>query len=857
MRKFIPLLITVCIAVFLFSEQEAHAQALDTLKIKVEVDSLIALGQSLRKTYDYHEATKVYKIALALIGTIDYDAEKEGVILGNLGSTLYYTGQVDEALKMWKEAVTTFNKIGNNSRESDILNNIGYIYQDRGDYDTAIEYFTSSLEVARAIQDTSREANRLNSLGGVHVYMNDYSKALNFFQKSLVVNEEFDDRVGVANSLSGIGNVYYNVNDYTSAQRYFLKALEIFQETDHKRGIVITLSSLGDVCLSTGDYDEGLAFYKQSLELSSELNMKELEAEVLNDIGVAYSVKGEYPSAWKYIDSSWKIVHEMNILDMMVRNIQDGGNIFMELGEYEKALSELFLALELFKRFEDKKMTSFIYAEIAKAYSNQKSDSIAVTCYEKAINIAEKLRGKLEVASHKSTFTASFAYFYSGIVHSLLNIERDGEAYNYIERCRARSFLDILASSNVAVGKSRHAEFLQKEEELQEHKSKLEEQIATVDNTLLVAELRGKLEEEWGSINALIDEKKQYEPELVSMVTVNPLTLTEVQDQMDPKSTILEYMLTEEKTIIWLITPSQLEVYQVEVGGDSIASLVRGFRDAIVSGSSIDKRARKLYDILIVPAEKKIKTKNLTIIPHGYLHYLPFQALQNQKGKYLVDRYDINYLPSASVLKYLEPKKRSKGKTLLAIGNPATHNEEYKSLPFAEQEVNQIAEFYKQNKLLIGEAATEDEVRKLAPKYDILHLACHSELNSAYPLFSGLILAPGDEQDGELDVHEIFTMDLNADLIVLSACQTGLGHLTTGDELVGLSRAFIYAGTPTVLSSLWVIQDESTAYLMAEFYKNLKKYDKAEALCKAQISTKKKYPSPYHWASFVLIGDPE
>lgn len=220
--------------------------------------------------------------------------------------------------------------------------------------------------------------------------------------------------------------------------------------------------------------------------------------------------------------------------------------------------------------------------------------------------------------------------------------------------------------------------------------------------------------------------------------------------------------------------------------------------------------------------------------------------MKNKKGKYLIDRYNISYLPSASVLKYLEPKKRPKGDKLLAFANPTTNRDDHKPLPFAEKELNDIAQFYEQKLLLSKADATEDRFRELAPDYDIIHLACHSELNSAYPLFSGLLLAPGEEQDGELDVHELFTTDLNAYLVVLSACQTGLGHLTTGDELVGLSRAFIYAGTPSVVSSLWVVNDESTAYLMTRFHRNLRKYDKAEALRRAQLEAKNRYKSPYY-----------
>ena len=293
----------------------------------------------------------------------------------------------------------------------------------------------------------------------------------------------------------------------------------------------------------------------------------------------------------------------------------------------------------------------------------------------------------------------------------------------------------------------------------------------------------------------------------------------------------------------------------MDIGGDSLKALVMGFRKAIQDQSETGEVSHRLYDLLIAQAVDRIKTDNLIIVPHGILHYLPFAALQDPKGRCLLEDYRIRYLPSASVLKYLPSKRKGRGQTMLALGNPATDRKGFASIPLTETEVNEIGGLQPAGRVLTGAQATETEFKRLAPQSDILHLACHGDLNSAYPMFSCLLLAPDSLEDGELDVHEIFQLDLHASLVVLSGCQTGLGHLTNGDELVGLSRAFIYAGTPSIVSSLWMVEDESTAYLMGRFYHHLQSHDKAQSLRQAQLETRQRYPGLRSWASFVLTGE--
>jgi CHAT domain-containing protein len=254
-------------------------------------------------------------------------------------------------------------------------------------------------------------------------------------------------------------------------------------------------------------------------------------------------------------------------------------------------------------------------------------------------------------------------------------------------------------------------------------------------------------------------------------------------------------------------------------------------------------------------------------VPHDVLHYLPFAALTDGQ-RYLIDDYVLTTLPSASALPFIQDNIGRALAAPLILGNPvtgdfdataslATERDGLGSLPFAEQEAKAIAALYGVEPLL-GKDATEGAVRERGAGAGILHLAAHGHYNPVAPLSSLIALAPDQDHDGWLTVGEVYGLDLSsADLVVLSACQTNLGELSEGDELVGLTRAFIFAGTPTVVASLWSVEDEATALLMERFYTYLREgMGKAEALRQAQLEVREEYPNPYYWAGFVLSGDP-
>jgi len=244
--------------------------------------------------------------------------------------------------------------------------------------------------------------------------------------------------------------------------------------------------------------------------------------------------------------------------------------------------------------------------------------------------------------------------------------------------------------------------------------------------------------------------------------------------------------------------------------------------------------AFNLYDLLIRPVKPHLDTNRLYIVPTGLLHFLPFTALED-RGRYLIEDYVISFMPSATVFKFCKEKTKKRGENILAFGNPDL-KDPLLDIPFAAAEVKAIGSLYPSARILTGQEASEQTFKSMAAGYDTIHLACHGLFEPDSPMQSSLLLSPAGNEDGKLTMGEIFNLDLNADLVTLSACQSGMSTIRAGDEVMGLPRAFIYAGTPSVVSSLWNVNDKSTALLMAELYANLKQMNKARALRDAQLN---------------------
>jgi len=263
----------------------------------------------------------------------------------------------------------------------------------------------------------------------------------------------------------------------------------------------------------------------------------------------------------------------------------------------------------------------------------------------------------------------------------------------------------------------------------------------------------------------------------------------------------------------------------------------------------------KLYDRLITPVEHLVHTKNLVIVPHGILHYLPFSALYNGK-EYLIDRYCVSYLPSSSVMKFLKERKIHGGEQMLVFGNPDLGDPRY-DLVYAEKEALTISKIFRESKVFLRSEATETAFKNVGGGFNYIHFACHGIFDADSPLNSGIYLGKDRDNDGHLTVGELYSTRLDAELVTLSACETGMGVIKQGDDVVGLTRGFLYAGSNSIVASLWKVDDVTTSQLMAKFYSRLGRTGKREALRDAQLAVKAIYEHPYYWAAFQITGKTE
>ncbi|HIE79266.1 MAG TPA: CHAT domain-containing protein, partial [Nitrospinaceae bacterium] len=354
----------------------------------------------------------------------------------------------------------------------------------------------------------------------------------------------------------------------------------------------------------------------------------------------------------------------------------------------------------------------------------------------------------------------------------------------------------------------------------------------------------------------LLISAKEQSPEISSFVTVEAISLETLQSLLADSVALVEYLVTENELVVWVVTKTKIDVARVPLEEKQLNGLIADYRERIQKLAPIEEQAQLLYSLLIKPVESFIAGKRfLGIVPHGRLHYISFSSLRDEQS-YLIEKHPLFYSPSASVMQYTfkEKAKRSRGIKVLALGNPDLGDFNY-DLPLAEMEANALKWDFPKVDVFTRKDATESWLKEHISEYQIIHIASHGEFDPVNPLFSSLKLTRSETEDGNFEMNEVFGLEINADIVTLSACQTGLGDIVGGDELVGLNRAFIYAGTKSILSSLWRVSDISTAVLIKHFYRNYGHANKAESLRKAQLLVKRLYPHPSYWAGFNLTGD--
>jgi CHAT domain-containing protein/Tfp pilus assembly protein PilF len=470
----------------------------------------------------------------------------------------------------------------------------------------------------------------------------------------------------------------------------------------------------------------------------------------------------------------------------------------------------------------------------------------------KAVAGIEDLRSLLQSEELRESFFEDKIWVYENLILCLLARGKGPEAFDISERARARAFLDLLGN-RVTLSRGRSASLVAEEQVLRERISALK--VLPEDSPALRRELELARE----AYQAFLQRVRQMDREQASLMTVEPLTLREVQALLPEGSVLLEYFVTGQgRTILWTVERERVAVVTLPLGRQRVTERVQAFRELIASRErqpDMQRMAQALFNEFVRPGLQGRTPKELLIVPHDALHYLPFQALMPAPGRYLLQETTLHYYSSASLMQFTRAKGQAGAPTFFALGNPDFQDPTL-SLRYAEREARGIAALFPETALVTGKAATKAASREEIRRHSVLHFATHAEFDETDPLGSALLLASTSGEESRLEVQEIFGLDLHASLVVLSACETALGKLTRGDELTGLTRAFIYAGTPSVITTLWQVNDRAAFELMREFYRHLKAGEgKAEALRQAQLAMLQRHPRPYYWAAYQLFGE--
>lgn len=467
----------------------------------------------------------------------------------------------------------------------------------------------------------------------------------------------------------------------------------------------------------------------------------------------------------------------------------------------------------------------------------------AIDLYRQAVDIIEPQRSTINTEASKIGFVGDKQAVYARLIDALSSDKQYSAALEYIERSKSRALVDMLAKKkdfSVQAGDAKQIR------ELLALKEQSEQELFVQNTSTEAARTRG--------IAFSSKEKLQQQaPELSSLVSVTSLSVREIQEILPPDETLVEYYYSDKQLSVFALSSGGLSAVRLDI--NNLPENIKNFRQSISDGSSNTHEAlgRQLYNTLIKPIEKSLSTSKLIIVAHGALHYLPFYALHDGQ-EFLIERYSIRMLPSASVMKYLRKEKSNKSGNILAFGNPDLGNPQY-DLIYAQNEAVAVSKTMPNSKVLLRNDATETALDTYGSGFDYIHFATHGVFDTDAPLNSGLLLAKDKINDGKLTVDKLYSMKLDADLVTLSACETGLGKIANGDDVVGLTRGFLYAGSNSVVASLWKVDDLATSSLMMAFYDALKTTDKREALRLAQLQTKEQYNHPYFWSAFQLTGN--
>ncbi|HEY7545762.1 MAG TPA: CHAT domain-containing protein, partial [Blastocatellia bacterium] len=647
--------------------------------------------------------------------------------------------------------------------------------------------------------------------------------------------------------------------------------------------------SMGFVHCDQGDYDRAAELFQKSMQLSGEIKNDSLSAVALNGLGTVYTAQGDYAKAQDVLERALALHEKAGYKQKIITALCKLALLHSLQNHPKEALSFAERASALARETGLNESLWFALASKGQSLCALNRIDEGRKAMDESIGIIESLRAETAGSEvDRSSFFENKISVYHAIIELLIGQNKPGEALAYAERAKARVLLDTLQSGRAQIDKAmtdaeREEERASNNEIYSLNAQIQRETLRAQSNAARLADLDERLKKARLDQQAFLTRLYAAHPDLKVQRGETPaFTLAQASHLLDPQTALLEYVVTQDKTFLFLLTrqagaPS-LKVYQLPVGKKEVRAMAEGFRETLASHNLVFRpAAARLYQSLIKPAENDLRGKSkIIIVPDSALWELPFQALQTDRQHYLIEDAAIVYAPSLSVLAEMKKQREKRAaerrsSTLLAFANPALGDGADSAtmlrggalapLPQTEMEAKTLAQVYgrARSKIYLGAEATEERFKAEAARFSRLHLATHGVLDDRSPMYSQIILSHADgREDGLLEAWEIMRLDLTTDLVVLSACETARGRISEGEGVIGLTWALFVAGSPSTLVSQWKVDASSTSELMLGFHRNLSaRMTKAEALRKAVLKMleSSRYRHPFYWAAFVMTGD--
>jgi len=852
---------------------------------RVEAERLIDEAHDLRKkptSTSIAAALEKDSRALAYFQSAS-DRYREALTLNEIGLLRAISGDYRGALEPYRAALDLFSALGDRPRMASAENNLGGALDRLGDFQAAMDHLQRALAGYRAVGQRTPEANVLNNIGALYTAMGEWQKAVAYLRQALPAQQAAGDKARQAATLHNLGAAAM-YTDLETAIDYNQQALELRRTISDRPGEALSLAELASAHVIAGKLDAAIEYGEKSLSIYRSLGNRPGEARILRTLGVAYARRGDSERGLNLLGDAVARAHELG-------NKREEAISLIGLGLAQPpslAKDSFQQASTLAQQLGDSGTLAKSEVGLARAERDLGDLPSARQHAERAIELTEKVRANAGGQEARASYLSSALDTYSTYIDILMLQHEPAAALEISERSRARSLLEMLSESGADIREGVDPKLLQREREITDLLNAKGTRLLplmgrqTPQTEALNQEIR-QLETEYRDIETEI---RKTSPRYASLTQPAPLKLPQIQnDVLDDDSLLLEYALGEKRSTLWAVTKTRIDAWELPPR-DRIETAARNLLQALKSPDA----ARELSDLILAPAASTLAGKRLLIVADGALQQIPFAMLPIPKStEPLVTAHEIVFLPSASALAVLRQEtagRKPAPKTLAVFADPVFDT----ARPSPSPDATRILEHLTDNTLRIPRlpftAIEADHILKVAggsgnwkatgyqasraaalsgrlSQYRYLHFATHGVLDTERPSLSALVLAQIDEygnpQDGFLRVNDIYTTRLSADLVVLSACQTGLGKEVRGEGLLGLTRAFLYAGAPRVVVSLWNVNDRATADLMTTLYRGMLRQGKtpAAALRAAQLELRKhkQWESPYYWAAFVQHGE--